>query len=65
MLLTSWELIFLQSRVNNGGYDGDHLPTQNWDWPRGTWFQERLRYLSVRRGAERSQEVFTIRLRTD
>lgn len=26
--MTSWELIFLQSRVNNGAYDGDHLPAQ-------------------------------------
>lgn len=31
--MTSWKLIFLQSRVNNGAYDGDHLPAQNWDWP--------------------------------
>jgi hypothetical protein len=47
--MTSWELIFLQSRVNHGAYDGDHLPTQNWNWPRGTWFQERLYYLRARR----------------
>ena len=47
--MTSWELIFLQSRVNHGAYDGDHLPAQNWDWPRGTWFQERLYYLRARR----------------
>ena len=49
MVMTSWELIFLQSRVNNGAYDGDHLPAQNWDWPRDTWFQERLYYLRARR----------------
>jgi hypothetical protein len=47
--MTSWELIFLQSKVNHGAYDGDHLPAQNWDWPRGTWFQERLYYLRARR----------------
>jgi hypothetical protein len=47
--MTSWELIFLQSRVNDGVYDGDHLPAQNWDWPRETWFQERLYYLRARR----------------
>ena len=40
-----WQLIFLQSKVNRGIYDGDRLPTQNWDWPQGTWFQNRLRYL--------------------
>ena len=43
--MNSWELIFQQSKVNNGDYYGDHLPVQNWDWPRGTWFQERLRRL--------------------
>jgi hypothetical protein len=47
--MTSWQLIFLQSRVNNGAYDGDYLPAQNWDWPRGTWFQERLYYLRAGR----------------
>ena len=47
--MTSWELIFLQSRVNNGGYDGDDLPAQKWEWPRGTWFQERLNYLRAGR----------------
>jgi hypothetical protein len=49
ILMTSWELIFLQSRVNDGAYDGDHLPAQNWEWPRGTWFQERLYYLRAGR----------------
>jgi hypothetical protein len=47
--MTSWELILLQSRVNHGAYDGNHLPAQNWDWPRGTWFQERLYYLRAGR----------------
>ena len=40
-----WQLIFLQSKVNRAAYDGDRLPSQNWDWPQGTWFQNRLRYL--------------------
>ena len=43
--MTSWELIFRQSRVNSDSYDGDQLPAQNWHWPQGTWFQTRLRYL--------------------
>jgi hypothetical protein len=47
--MTSWQLIFLQSRVNNGAYDGDYLPAQNWDWPRDTWFQARLHYLRAQR----------------
>ena len=49
--MNSWELIFTQSRANNGTYDGDRLPGNNWQWPRGTWFQTRLRYL--RRGSGR------------
>ena len=40
-----WQLIFLQSKVNRAAYDGDKLPTQNWDWPKGTWLQNRLRFL--------------------
>jgi hypothetical protein len=43
--MTSWQLIFLQSRANHGFYDGDSLPTRNWDWPQATWFQKRLHYL--------------------
>lgn len=48
--MNSWELIFRQSRVNLGSYDGDRLPAQNWDWPRDTWFQRRLRHLRSGRG---------------
>ena len=43
--MSYWQLIFLQSKVNSGAYDGDRLPRQNWDWPQQTWFQERLRYI--------------------
>ncbi len=42
--MSYWQLIFLQSKVNRGAYDGDRLPRQNWDWPQQTWFQKRLRY---------------------
>jgi hypothetical protein len=35
--------------------DGEQLPAQNWNWPRGTWFQRRLRYL--RRGNKYSREL--------
>jgi hypothetical protein len=47
--MTSWQLIFLQSRVNDSAYTGDSLRAQSWDWPQGTWFQERLRYLRALR----------------
>jgi hypothetical protein len=40
--MNAWESIFLQSPVNDGCYAEDELPQQNWQWPRGTWFQARL-----------------------
>ena len=43
--MSSWQLIFLQSKVNDARYDGDRLVTQNWHWPKETWFQMRLRDL--------------------
>lgn len=43
--MNAWQIIFQQSRVNNGLYIGDALPAQNWQWPSGTWVQNRLRYL--------------------
>ena len=43
--ISSWQLIFQQSKVNNGVYNGDQFPAQHWEWPRETWFQTRLRYL--------------------
>lgn len=42
--MNQWQWIFRQSKVNDGLYDGDRLAPQNWDWPRQTWFQERLQY---------------------
>ena len=42
MAMSSWQLIFIQSKVNNGVYDGDRLVAQNWEWPKDTWFQTRL-----------------------
>jgi len=52
--MSSWQLIFVQSKVNNARYDGDRLLTQNWDWPKGTWFQMRLRDLrkAIRKNSE-------------
>jgi hypothetical protein len=52
--MSSWQLIFGQRKVNNARYDGDRLLTQNWDWPKGTWFQMRLRDLrkAIRKNSE-------------
>ena len=60
-IMSSWQLIFSQSRVNNGAYNGDRLPAQNWDWPQGTWLQTRLRYL---RGNRRYSKKFTARIQS-
>ena len=50
--MSTWELIFLQSKANNGAYyDDAGLPDLKWDWPRETWFQERLRYLKKLRSS--------------
>jgi hypothetical protein len=43
--MSFWQLIFLQSKVNNARYDGNLLISQNWDWPKETWFQRRRRDL--------------------
>jgi hypothetical protein len=48
--MDTWELIFRQSRANSASYFGDRFPAQNWDWPRGTWFQTRLRFLRAGNG---------------
>ena len=58
--MNTWELIFLQSKVNNGVYNGDLFPAQNWDWPEETWFQKRLRHL--RGGGDRLSELTEGRL---
>lgn len=40
--LSNWQMILLQSKVNGCWYRGEDMPQTNWDWPKNTWFQERL-----------------------
>ena len=40
--ISYWQLIALQSRANGCFYQFDKLPQIRWQWPTGTWFQERL-----------------------
>lgn len=40
-MLSAWQLIFKQSKVNGAPYDGEHLPVHKWDWPSGTYLQRR------------------------
>ena len=56
--MSSWQLIFIESKVNNARYDGDRLLDQNWVWPEATWFQMRLRDLrkSTRKSSNESTQ---------
>jgi hypothetical protein len=38
-----WQMIFLQSKVNGASYNGEELPGRNWNWPKNTYLQRRLR----------------------
>jgi hypothetical protein len=38
-----WQLVFLQSKVNGAPYNGEQLPGRNWEWPKDTYLQRRLR----------------------
>jgi hypothetical protein len=49
MITNTWKSIFAQSPANSGYYDETELPHSNWDWPKGTWFQERRNYVRERR----------------
>jgi len=42
---SSWQSIFLQSKVNGAAYNGEQLAGFNWDWPKDTFLQRRLEYL--------------------
>jgi hypothetical protein len=39
-----WQLVFLQSKVNGAAYNGEELPGRNWNWPKDTYLQRRLRH---------------------
>ena len=41
--LSFWQLVFLHSKVNGAAYDGEQLPRRNWNWPKDTYLQQRLR----------------------
>jgi len=61
--MSTWELIFLQSKVNDGAYNEASLPDLKWDWPRETWLQERLRHLRKLRSFTNHWERETTRRR--
>ena len=41
--LSFWQFVFSQSKVNGAPYGGEQLPRQNWNWPKNTYLQQRLR----------------------
>ena len=61
--MSSWQLMFLQSKVNDARYDDDRLLPQNWHWPKETWFQMRLR--DLRKGAQKPGGLTQPRLAVD
>lgn len=38
-----WQQVFLQSKANGATYNGEELPGRNWEWPKDTYLQRRLR----------------------
>ena len=50
-----WQLVFSQSKVNGATYIGEELPGRNWEWPRDTYFQRRLRKVRSYQASERTQ----------
>jgi hypothetical protein len=40
-----WQLVFGQSKVNGGRYDGENLTTSRWRWPTNTYLQRRRQLL--------------------
>ncbi len=49
-----WQLVFTQSKVNGAHYIGEQLPGSNWDWPKDTYLQRRLRQVKWYQTAEKS-----------
>lgn len=45
-------IIFYASRLYWGVYLGDCLPVHPWQWPRQTWFQERLEKIRKEQGSD-------------
>ena len=50
-----WQLVFLQSKVNGAAYRGEQLPRRNWDWPKNTYFQQRLSLAKWDQAPDRSR----------
>jgi len=40
--ISYWQLIFSQSKANGCSHHFGDFPQAMWQWPKDTWFQERL-----------------------
>ena len=40
--ISYWQLIFSQSKANGCSHHFEDFPQARWQWPKDTWFQERL-----------------------
>jgi hypothetical protein len=52
--MSFWQLVFSQSRVNGGLYEGENLTHSRWRWPTNTYLQQRRNYL---RSSQPSEEI--------
>ena len=50
-----WQLVFSQSKVNGALYMGKQLPGRNWNWPKNTYLQRRLRQVRWYQASEKTQ----------
>jgi len=45
---SSWQLVFLQSKVNGASYRGEQLPNMSWEWPKDTYLRRRLKRVAFK-----------------
>lgn len=57
--MSYWQAILFQNNPKRSSYDEASLPTQNWRWPRETWFQTRLGRLRTLRAQMLQQRTST------
>ena len=49
---STWQRIFLQSKVNGASYREEQLSGFNWSWPQNTYLQRRLKHLRRYRSSD-------------
>jgi len=47
-----WLRIFEMSRAYSRTYRGEELPAYNWEFPKGTWFRQRLAEVQAREATD-------------